>query len=182
MPRLESPDETDWAAVANSLIPVARGPGPTAASQLRDRLVALASEYSPKSARVDLKLLRRDAHAMLDPTTRRNQKSWKVLDHLHGTAIAAVRDQITGSDGGPGMHLDRSDAAAELVATIAEAAAVVVCGASGGGQECAGSSGGGRSRCGAGQPASIVYQSAASSKVNRSVRAHAGMPAFDASG
>ena len=131
MPRIESPDETDWAAVANSLITVVRGSDPTAASQLRDRLVALASEYSPKSARVDLTLLRRDAHAMLDPTTRSNQKGWKVLDHLHCMALAAVRDQITGSDGGPGLHLDRSDAAAELIASVAEAAAVVVCGASG---------------------------------------------------
>ena len=131
MPRLESPDETDWAAVASSLITVVRGSDPTAASQLRDRLVALASEYSPKSARVDLSLLRRDAHATLDPTTRSNQKGWKVLDHLHCMALASVRDQITGSDGGPGLHLDRSDAVAELIASVEEAAAVVVCGASG---------------------------------------------------
>ena len=131
MPRLESPDETDWAAVANRLITVVRGADPTAASQLRDRLVALASGYSPKSACVDLKLLRRDAHAMLDPTTRSNQKGWKVLDHLHSMALAAVRDQITASDGGPGLHLDRNDAAAKLIASVAEAAAVVVCGASG---------------------------------------------------
>ena len=142
MPRLESPDETDWAAVASSLITVVRGSDPTAASQLRDRLVALASEYSPKSARVDLTLLRRDAHAMLDPTTRSNQKGWKVLDHLHCMALAAVRDQITGSDGGPGMHLDRSDAAAELIASVAEAAAVVVCGASGVGKSALALSGG----------------------------------------
>ena len=131
MPRLESPDETDWAAVANRLITVVRGADPTAASQLRDRLVALASGYSPKSACVDLKLLRRDAHAMLDSTTWRNQNGWKVLDHLHCMALAAVRDQITGSDGGPGLHLDRSDAAAKLIASVAEAAAVVVSGASG---------------------------------------------------
>ena len=131
MPRLETPDETDWEAVANKLILVARGSDPTAAWQLRDRLVALASEYSPKSAHVDLTLLRRDAHALLDPTTRSNQKGWKVLDHLHCMALAAVRDQISGSDGRPGLHLDRSDAAAKLIASVAEAAAVVVYGASG---------------------------------------------------
>ena len=50
MPRLEAPDETDWSAVKNSLIPVARGSNLTGASRLHDRLVALASEYSPKSA------------------------------------------------------------------------------------------------------------------------------------
>lgn len=43
MPRLESPDETDWAVVTNSLIPVARGTDPTAAALLRDRLVTPAS-------------------------------------------------------------------------------------------------------------------------------------------
>ena len=47
MPRLESPDETDWSAVANSLTPVARRSDLTAASRLRDRLVALASDYAP---------------------------------------------------------------------------------------------------------------------------------------
>ena len=130
MPRLESPDETDWAAVASSLIPVARGSEPTAASQLRDRLIALASEYSPKSARVDLTLLRRDAHGMLDPTTRRNEKGWQMLDHLHGMALGAVRKEITRSDGCR-VNLDRSGAAAELVATAAKAAAVVVSGESG---------------------------------------------------
>ena len=131
MPRLESPDDTDWAAVANSLIPVAQGSDPPAAAQLRDRLVALSNEYSPKSARVDLTVLRRGAHAMLDPTTRRNQKGWQVLDHLHCMALAAVRDEITGSDGRPSVHLDRSDAAAELVASVEKAAAVVVSGESG---------------------------------------------------
>lgn len=131
MPRLESPHETDWTNVANSLIPVARSSDLTAASQLRDRLVALVNEYAPKAARVDLKLLRRDAHSMLDPTTRRNQKGWQVLQRLHCMALAAVRRRITASDGGPSVHLDRSDAVAELVASVSEAAAVVVCGESG---------------------------------------------------
>ena len=56
MPRLESPDDTDWSNVANSLIPVARGSGLEVAIRLRDRLVTLASEYAPKAARVDLVL------------------------------------------------------------------------------------------------------------------------------
>ncbi|MDE2823833.1 MAG: hypothetical protein OXK79_10050, partial [Chloroflexota bacterium] len=80
---------------------------------------------------MDLKLLRRDAHAMLDPTTRRNQNGWQVLDHLHCRALAAVRDHITGNGGGPNVHVDRSDATAELVASVSAAAAVVVYGESG---------------------------------------------------
>ena len=95
MPRLETPDETDWSAVKNSLIPVARGSNLTGASRLRDRLVTLASEYSPTSARVDLTLLRRNAHAMLDSTTRRHQQGWQALDNFHRRALASVRDEIT---------------------------------------------------------------------------------------
>ena len=98
MPRLESPDEMDWAAVANSLISVARGSALTGASQLRDRLVTLASEYSPRAAHVDLRLLRRDAHMMLDPTVRRHKQGWQALDHLHDRALASVRDEIAAGD------------------------------------------------------------------------------------
>ena len=131
MPRLESPDEMDWSAVANSLIPVARGSDLTAASRLRDRLVTLAGEYSPKSARVDLTLLRRHAHAMLNPTTRRHQQGWQALDLLHRSALASVRDETIASDGARSVRLDRGIAAAGLIATAADAAAVVVSGESG---------------------------------------------------
>ena len=131
MPRLESPDETDWGAVANSLIPVARGSDPMAAARLRDRLVTLASEYSPKSARVDLTLLRRDAHAMLDPTTRRHQRGWQALDLLHTRALSSVRDEITSIDGARRVRLDRNTESEELLSKAANAAAVVVSGESG---------------------------------------------------
>ena len=131
MPRLESPDETDWSAVANSLIPVVRGSDLTRASRLLDRLVTLAGEYSPRSAQVDLTLLRRDAHAMLDPTPRRHQRGWQALDHLHERALASVCAEITASDGARHVRLDRSAAATRLVATAADAAAVIVSGESG---------------------------------------------------
>ena len=131
MPRLESSDETDWAAVANSLVAVARGSDPMAAAGLRDRLVTLASEYSPKSARVDLKLLRRDTHALLDSTRRRHQRGWQALDHLHESAISSVRDEIITSDGARRVRLNRETEAKELLAKVANAAAVVVSGESG---------------------------------------------------
>ena len=66
MPRLETPDEADWAAVTNSLIPVARGTDLLGATHLRDRLVALADEYPPKAATVNLSMLRRDAHPAIE--------------------------------------------------------------------------------------------------------------------
>ena len=131
MPRLESPDETDWSTVVNSLIPVARDSDLAGASRLRDRLSTLASEYSPASARVDLKLLRRDAHAMLDPTRWRRQQGWQALGHLHDRALASVRDEVSASNGARRVRLDRTAEAAKLVATATKAAAVVVSGESG---------------------------------------------------
>ena len=131
MPRLEAPDETDWSAVTDNLIPVARGSDLAAASRLRDRLVTLAGEYSPKSARVDLTVLRRDAHAALDPTANRHQKGWQVLDHLLREARASVCNEVQATDGDRRVHLDRSAAATALAENMAGAAAVVVSGESG---------------------------------------------------
>ena len=131
MPRLEAPDETDWSTVANSLIRVARGSDLPAASRLRDRLVTLASEYSPDSARVDLTVLRRDAHAALTPTTRRHQRGWQTLDHLHREALASVRNEIKETDGARRVCIDRTAAATALVEKVTGAAAVVVSGESG---------------------------------------------------
>ena len=131
MPRLESPDETDWSAVENSLIDVARMSDLTGASQLRDRLVTLASEYSPKSARVNLTLLRRDAHEAVDIEKRRRKHGWNALNHLHKMALDPVRDEIAANDRARRLSLDRSNATRELVATISDSAAVLVSGDSG---------------------------------------------------
>ena len=114
MPRLESPDETDWSAVANDLTTVARTPDLAGASQVRDRLVALASEYAPKAAQIDLTVLRRDAHGVLDPKVRRSQRGWQVLNHLHDRALGTVRDEIIASDGDRNKRLDRSNAAKKV--------------------------------------------------------------------
>lgn len=126
MPRLETPDEADWAGVTNALRHIARGADLYSASQLRDRLVALTDEYAPKAASVDLGILRRDAHQVLDVALRRHQRGWRALDHLHEGAIASVRDDISSLDGGRTVHLDRSDAATELVALAASTSAPLI--------------------------------------------------------
>ena len=131
MPRLESPDETDWSAVADSLTRVARQSDLTTASRLRDRLVALAADYSPSAARVDFTTLRRDSHALLDPTKRRHQGAWQTLASAHRRARESVRGEITASDGSRSMRLDRNYAAMELVKAVSDAEAVVVSGESG---------------------------------------------------
>jgi hypothetical protein len=126
MPRLETPDEADWAAVTNAVIPWARGTDLYGASRLRDRLVALADDYPPKAATVDLSLLRRDAHEVLDSVRRRHQKGWQALAHLHTQATASVRDDVKSGDGSRSIHLDRSDAASGLLAATGTATAAVV--------------------------------------------------------
>ena len=131
MPRLESPDETDWSAVVNSLTRVARDSDLTLASRLRDRLVALADDYSPKAACVDVTMLRRDSHALLDSTTRRHQQGWETLDGIHRRARESVRAEITSGDGGHSLCLDRHAASEELIKAVSGADAVVVNGESG---------------------------------------------------
>ena len=131
MPRLESPDELDWAAIANNLVAVAKTSDLEGATRLRDRLVFLASEYSPKAARIDLNILRRDAHGALDLKAGRHQQGWRVLDHLHDRALNSVRDEIVTSDGHRRLRIDRSSIAQELTAICAESTALVVIGESG---------------------------------------------------
>ena len=131
MPRLETPDETDWSAVMNDLTRVARDSDLTLASWLRDRLVALAGDYSPKAAWVDVSMLRRDTHALLDSTTRRHQQGWQTLDGIHRRACELVRAEITSGDGGNSLCLDRNAAAEDLIKAVSGADAVVVNGESG---------------------------------------------------
>ena len=128
MPRLESPADTDWRAVENSLINVARTTDLAGASRLRDRLVALASEYSPKAARVDLTLLRRDAYDVIDSELRRQQQGWRALGHLYEMALGLVRDEIATRDRTRRLRVDRSDATKNLAATVSDSAAVLVSG------------------------------------------------------
>jgi hypothetical protein len=129
-PRLESPDQADWALVANSLIPVAAGADLLGATRLRDRLVALANEYPPAAATINLSMLRRGAHAALDSAKRRHRKGWQALDLLHNSATA-VRDCITSGDGSRTLRLDRSPSAAELISLAGPTVSVVAHGDSG---------------------------------------------------
>jgi len=131
MPRLETPDETDWATVVNSLIPVAHGADLSGAGRLRDRLVVLADEYAPKAATVDLTVLRRAAHNAIEATTRRNEKGWQALAHLNDRALSSVRRDIRSADGARQVHIDRRDIADLIIASAATGTAVLAYGESG---------------------------------------------------
>ena len=131
MPRLEAPDETDWAAVATNLMGVARHSNLEATSSLRDHLLVLAGDYASKAARVDLSIILRDSHTLLDTSTRRHQRGWQTLERLNQFARDAIRTEITGHDGNRSIHLERNHIADALAKKVSEAKAVVVSGESG---------------------------------------------------
>lgn len=137
MPRFESPDESDWADIANDLITVSRSHDVAGGALVRDRLGVLAAEYAPKSGVVDLNVLRRDTHHVIALTTRRHQDAWKLLEGLHQRAVAAVGNQVTSADGSHHAHIDRSATVTELRRLATSNAAVVVHGESGVGKSAA---------------------------------------------
>lgn len=129
-PRLESPDETDWDQVANDLIGISRHTDLESALALRDRLVALANDWAPKAATVDLRLLRRSAHLQLDSEARRHRQGWQALRNLHTDAVKSVRDCVGAADGRQ-AHVDREDSERDLLNLVSTADSVVVHGDSG---------------------------------------------------
>jgi hypothetical protein len=131
MPRIEAPDQADWGAVLNRLIPLARGNDLIAAGHLLDRLENLAGQYAPSAAHVDLTLLRRDVGSLLEPGVRRNEQGWNLLRHLETQALAAVRDKLGLGDGERILHIDRNVDGRALIAHAKAAECMLVTGESG---------------------------------------------------
>ena len=131
MPRLESPDKTDWDEIANRLKSVARDLDLAAASRIRDRLVAIADDYAPRAACVDRKMVRREVHSLLDTTIRWHQRDWRTLKHLHRQACESVRDRIVSDDGNRSASLNRGRLTKNILEEATHADAVVVSGESG---------------------------------------------------
>ncbi len=131
MPRVESPDEADWDDIVNRLKSVASDSDLAAASQIRDRLVALADDYAPRAACVDLTVVRRDVHALLDMKIRRHQRDWRTLNHIHRQACESVRDKIVSNDGSRSASLDRAKSTIDILEEASRTDALVVSGDSG---------------------------------------------------
>ena len=130
MPRLEPPDETDWAGVVNGLKAVVPNADLAAAASIRDRLVALADDYAPKAATVNRVMLRRALHAAGGVTTGRLQCR-QTLDSLDQLARKSVCMEIAEADGDRSIQLDREAAARALLEAVSGADAVLVTGESG---------------------------------------------------
>jgi hypothetical protein len=132
MPRLEPPDESDWGAILNSLIPVARDLNLPGAVRLRDRLVALVADYPTRAATIDLTILRRDTHTAIHTlATRRHQQGWRAIDHLDQRAISSVSQAIVSSDGARRVHIDRGAFVTTAIDSATKSKAVLVTGESG---------------------------------------------------
>lgn len=129
-PRLEAPDDTDWVALTNALLPVARGNDLYGATQLRDRLLALADDYAPVAASVNLTTLRRASHDLLDSTARRHLRGWRALELLEQQACGTVHDVIVARDG-RSIRIDRPDVKDRLLRAVESGTAIVVHGDSG---------------------------------------------------
>jgi len=66
MPRVENADDPDWSMLANLLIPVSRGQDLYGGTVLRDRLLVLADDWAPSAALVNVSMLRRAVHDLVD--------------------------------------------------------------------------------------------------------------------
>lgn len=131
MPRLEPDDEADWIELINQLEPWARDHTIAGATALRDRLESLAAGYSPAAADVDLAMLRRDAHEVVDGERRRRAEAWEELRRLHADAVAAVRLTVGVEAAGQTIRLPRPESAEKVRTELRRGEAVLVSGESG---------------------------------------------------
>jgi hypothetical protein len=135
--RVQSPDESDWTAVASSLDGIAADT--TDGVGLRDRLEVKAGHYDVLGAVVDLNLLRADTHLLLDAPSTRTKQAWKILDQYRAVAFGAVRNTLGAGTGGA-MVLAlpfterRADLGTALRRVASDHGALVVTGSSGTGK------------------------------------------------
>ncbi len=130
-PRMEAPDDTDWAELPRMLRSSSRRGDLYGGTLLRDRLLTLADEWAPVGASVNSSMLRRAVHDLLDSAASRHRTGWRALQLLDEQARDAVGNEIVSADGARRLRLDRDDVTASLTAAVESAAGVVVHGESG---------------------------------------------------
>jgi hypothetical protein len=130
---VQSPDEGDRAAVATSLDGVASAAADGVA--VRDQLEVEATRYDATGAVVDLKVLRRDIHVVLDSAATRSRHAWSVLAEQRKLAVAGVRTTIADESSGGPVEISFADRREQLAEALREAgtraSALLVSGESG---------------------------------------------------
>ncbi|MEW1871046.1 ATP-binding protein [Streptomyces caelestis] len=130
---VQSPDEGDRAAVATSLDGVASAA--TDGVVVRNQLEVEATRYDATGAVVDLKVLRRDIHVLLDSAATRSRHAWSVLAEQRKLAVARVRTTIGDEASGGPVEISFADRREQLAGVLREAgtrvSALLVSGESG---------------------------------------------------
>lgn len=130
-PRMEAPDDSDWAELPRALRSFSRRGDLYGGTLLRDRLLTLADEWAPVAASVNVSMLRRAVHDLLDSAAGLQRTGWRALELLGEQAQDAVGNEIVSADGARRVRLDRDDVTASLISAVESAAGVVVHGESG---------------------------------------------------
>lgn len=130
MPRLETPDETDWTALLTELEGWARDQTAVGADVLRAKLESLAADYAPAAAVMRRAQLARDAHAALRLDRHAETAAWEELRRIDREARDGVRLVCGTND----VHLPRDGARAALAAALDSSPVLIVSGDSGTGK------------------------------------------------
>ncbi|WP_328357121.1 hypothetical protein OG800_18125 [Streptomyces sp. NBC_00445] len=130
---VQSPDEGDRGVVAASLDGVASAAADGVV--VRNRLEVEATRYDATGAVVDLKVLRRDIHVVLDSAASRSRHAWSVLAEQRKLAVARVRTTIGDESSGGPAEIPFADRREQLAEALREAgtraSALLVSGESG---------------------------------------------------
>lgn len=130
---VQSPRDGDRVAVATSLDGVASAAADGVV--VRDRLEVEATRYDATGAVVDLRVLRRDLHVVLDSAATRSRHAWTVLAEQRKLAVSGVRATIGDESSGGLVEISFADRREQLAAALREAgtraSALLVSGESG---------------------------------------------------
>ncbi|WP_199918770.1 hypothetical protein, partial [Streptomyces sp. NRRL S-15] len=130
---VQSPDEGDRAAAATSLDVVASAAADGV--EVRNQLEVEATRYDATGGVVDLKMLRRDIHVVLESTATRSRHAWSVLAEQRKLAIAGVRTTIGDESSGGPVEISFADRREQLAEALRDAgtraSALLVSGESG---------------------------------------------------
>ncbi|MFI6082524.1 hypothetical protein ACIBBB_16360 [Streptomyces sp. NPDC051217] len=130
---VQSPDEGDRAAAATSLDVVASAAADGV--EVRNQLEVEATRYDATGGVVDLKMLRRDIHVVLESTVTRSRHAWSVLAEQRKLAIAGVRTTIGDESSGGPVEISFADRREQLAEALRDAgtraSALLVSGESG---------------------------------------------------